>query len=311
MVFSPSPPRNSSSASSPRRKIANFKVFGEPRSPISILEWSALKENERKILVPQFKTTKDPSSIASSYREDAKISLERPSKNQCLCAPLPPMDLPKSSSLPPSPLESITTTCPDSTDSLSTLSSTFEKALNEEDPSPSRGKRSIFGLYWNKTGQTPLHFQQQQPSRVEGEERLCPRSAKEPAHDPDDLSSVPASRRSIFGHRAKEETRIELPSTWMIDTSPFVPPPLEHGRKARSDSALCVAPSSSILRDPNNTRRRRSSSVSFSEKIDVVIIKNKDAEQTSWWLRKFDEDEDADDTNLQESDCKGWRDFFH
>jgi hypothetical protein len=179
------------------------------------------------------------------------------------------------------PVEIITASFTEETDSISSLST----GVQEEESAENNKKgclpnRSIFSKYWEKTGEEPVKPQSRMASlrrqrAVAGGMDQSRTYFSQPSEGSDfaDCSmrtrcsqeqEQRSRRRSIFGHTAMPASLRSLPTLATEDEE--VRPTFR--RKARSASALQERPPSCLQR----RARRRSSSVSFDEKIDVVIF---------------------------------------
>jgi len=188
------------------------------------------------------------------------------------------------------PVDSITASFTEETDSISSLSTGAHQdddSAGEGDREREANQRSIFSKYWQLTGEKPLKPQSRMAS-LRRQRAIADGMYKSRAHcfshpsqhegtnsDMADCSMRTTCsqeqherprRRSIFGHKALPPSLRSLPT--MVNEEEAIAP-IFH-KKTRSASALQERPASCLR--CHAASRRRSSSVSFDEKIDVVIF---------------------------------------
>jgi hypothetical protein len=170
--------------------------------------------------------------------------------------------------VPPS-LDSVTDSITASFTDESDYHSSVPSLQHEEGATPK--KRFVFAQYWEKTGEQPIQLKRRSyslpapNSRTNQEHVETYKKPRWPAYIESDDHAPKRSpeRRSIFGNQGPRisysERSVQL----------RVPPT----RKARSASALLDRPPSILRKDCNSRpRRHSSSSVSFDDKIDVVLF---------------------------------------
>jgi hypothetical protein len=169
--------------------------------------------------------------------------------------------------------DSITASFTDDSDYHSSVSSLHP----EEEATPK--KRFVFAQYWEKTGEQPIQLKRHPyslpapNSRTDQEHVESYEKPRLPAHDIESDDHAPKrspERRSIFGNQGPRISYSERSLPLRVPPSTST---LKMTRKARSASALLDRPPSILRKDCNSRpRRHSSSSVSFDDKIDVVLF---------------------------------------
>jgi hypothetical protein len=185
------------------------------------------------------------------------------------------------------PMESFTASCTDDSGSLSSVSTQpLDDSSHEEED-----RRPIFTQYWKKTGEQPIQLKRRHSSRpssvsIKQQERID--GTPEPSEDAEDNGGDGperrGERRSIFGNRYARHSS----SAGSLPTIPH-PTPIMNTRRAKSTSALPDDnPPSCLRRKGDRPARKRSSSVSFDEKVDIVLFQRP---QETWssegWSKLF------------------------
>lgn len=182
------------------------------------------------------------------------------------------------------PIDSFTASCTEDSGSISSVST--QEPLDDATPA-GEGRRPIFIQYWKKTGERPIQLKSRTslPSSISIKQQERINGIPEPSKDGGDGDSPErrGERRSIFENRYAPR---HSPSAGSLPAIPHLTPII--ARRAKSTSALPDDRPLSCLRRKGDRPRRRSSSVSFDEKVNVVLFQRP---QETWsaegWSKLF------------------------
>jgi hypothetical protein len=183
------------------------------------------------------------------------------------------------------PIDSFTASCTEDSGSLSSVSTQpFDDDATPED------RRPIFPQYWKKTGEQPIQLKRRYSSlpssiSIKQQERIdgIPETSEDADNNGGDGPERRGGRRSIFGNCYAPR---HSASAGSLPAIPRLPPIV--ARRAKSTSALPDDRPPSCLRRKSDRPRRRSSSVSFDEKVAIVLFQRP---QETWssegWSKLF------------------------